>query len=387
MKEILTIHNFGGIKDASIEINQGLTLIIGPQASGKSIIAKLLYFFKSITPGSDLLNMEKCFMFSEFLQQITLMFKLIFPQYCWPKAHFYIEYKKGDDFIYIKYEVDRKDIIFGFSNGMGEALDDYISDSERNLDLLSHGNRKQLFVVANRAQFAMSQDAIIQSLLSGESYDPITEKFLSSYLKFKKFLHSINQADEMFDNLQELIISAKLSVNAKGEDVLSYLEDRMVDIQHASTGQQETLPLIVFLKYLLLLSEFKNVNEKYTIYVEEPENHLFPSSQALMAKLISYVLNESSGNLQIVLTTHSPYIMTSFNNLIEAAQSGNIKNKEVGNVVPPKEWISKDNVSAYSIEKGLVENIYDHENGLISTEKLDAASSDILTEYQNIINA
>lgn len=40
----LRIHNFGPILDADIDINR-LELFIGPQSSGKSTIAKLVYFF------------------------------------------------------------------------------------------------------------------------------------------------------------------------------------------------------------------------------------------------------------------------------------------------------------------------------------------------------
>lgn len=49
MQKIL-IKNFGAIKDAEIEIKNFIVLI-GEQASGKSTIAKLIYFFKSIGDG------------------------------------------------------------------------------------------------------------------------------------------------------------------------------------------------------------------------------------------------------------------------------------------------------------------------------------------------
>ena len=45
--ERLIIHNFAGILDATIEVSP-ITGLIGPQASGKSVIAKLLYFFREI---------------------------------------------------------------------------------------------------------------------------------------------------------------------------------------------------------------------------------------------------------------------------------------------------------------------------------------------------
>ncbi|HEX2900773.1 MAG TPA: AAA family ATPase, partial [Bacteroidia bacterium] len=45
--EKITIKGFGPIKDAEIEVKK-LLVLIGEQASGKSTIAKLIYFFKSL---------------------------------------------------------------------------------------------------------------------------------------------------------------------------------------------------------------------------------------------------------------------------------------------------------------------------------------------------
>ena len=46
MSEFIRISNFGGIKEMEMELKP-INVIIGPQASGKSVTAKLLYFFKS----------------------------------------------------------------------------------------------------------------------------------------------------------------------------------------------------------------------------------------------------------------------------------------------------------------------------------------------------
>ena len=46
MQKII-IKNFGPVKDAEIEIKKVL-ILIGEQASGKSTIAKLIYFFKTL---------------------------------------------------------------------------------------------------------------------------------------------------------------------------------------------------------------------------------------------------------------------------------------------------------------------------------------------------
>lgn len=48
MSQSLTIKNFLVIKKAEVDIKR-INVLIGPQANGKSIIAKLVYFFNSIS--------------------------------------------------------------------------------------------------------------------------------------------------------------------------------------------------------------------------------------------------------------------------------------------------------------------------------------------------
>ena len=52
----IVIRNFGPIQEATIEL-KGLTVLIGEQASGKSTVAKLIYFFKTFK--NDLFNLVR----------------------------------------------------------------------------------------------------------------------------------------------------------------------------------------------------------------------------------------------------------------------------------------------------------------------------------------
>jgi hypothetical protein len=47
MKEHLMIHNFGPICESDIELHD-LTLFVGPQATGKSLAAQILYFLRGV---------------------------------------------------------------------------------------------------------------------------------------------------------------------------------------------------------------------------------------------------------------------------------------------------------------------------------------------------
>lgn len=60
--ESIHIKDFRGIEEMTLEINK-INILIGPQASGKSVTAKLIYFFKKVptfisTPASQ--DLQSC---------------------------------------------------------------------------------------------------------------------------------------------------------------------------------------------------------------------------------------------------------------------------------------------------------------------------------------
>src|SRR5690606_29500741 len=129
-------------------------------------------------------------------------------------------------------------------------------------------------------------------------------------------------------------------VREKEKDYLVHKDQRKVNLTNASSGQQETVPLIIILK---TLTRINSVGGGFTLYIEEPEAHLFPTAQKRIVELLARTFNSADNKFHIFVTTHSPYILSSFNNLI---YSGNIKNKlilegkksdKLNKVIPTKE--------------------------------------------------
>lgn len=161
----------------------------------------------------------------------------------------------------------------------------------------------------------------------------------------------------------------------------------MINLENASSGQQEILPLLILLKILPFVRIF--LSRGITIYIEEPEAHLFPVSQKSVVELISIIFNKSQMQSQFIITTHSPYIISSFNNLLQAGEietnSSPAKKNKLYNIVPKDKIINISNFRAYALEKGKQTNLISKQTGLISTNIIDQVSNDLAIKFDKIL--
>ena len=243
-----------------------------------------------------------------------------------------------------------------------------------------------LFVPAGRSIFSILENNIFAILSRGEdvSIDPFLLKFGSFYQRVKDRNQSKEIKDSSIDNIIEEILGSKYYSENK-KDYLIHNDNRKINLAFASSGQQETLPLLLILKY------FSKAKSNSSVFIEEPEAHLFPAAQKKITELISLVFNRNGeDNLQFTITTHSPYILSSFNNLVQASilyNSANTKNKKKINQIIPKELHLNPNcLSAYAFIDGKADSIIDPETQLIYAEYLDSVSEDIGSEFSDLLD-
>ena len=128
-----------------------------------------------------------------------------------------------------------------------------------------------------------------------------------------------------------------------------------------------------------------------SIFIEEPELSLFPSAQRrLLNKLVRDCFAENKQEncvTNLAFATHSPYILTSLNNLLLAGEIGKNSDKKdvVHNIISKEYWLTAGQVGAYAIEEGKVKYIIDEDN-LINAEYLDSVSEDIVAEFSQLLD-
>jgi len=169
--------------------------------------------------------------------------------------------------------------------------------------------------------------------------------------------------------------------NIDGFEYINVDDDLFISIENTSSGQQEVLRIVqeIFLSITIGRPCFR--------IIEEPEVHLFPNSQKSLVELFSILSNGTNTNnheiksSKSIITTHSPYILASFNNLMYAGKIG-IENKKIN----PSLWIHQNQIRAYKLENGIAQDIIDYELGLIKNEEIDEASRIINEEFDFIDN-
>lgn len=410
--EKISIQNFAGIKEMDFEF-KSINILIGPQGTGKSVTVKLHYFFrnffaeleKNILNGGALSSLDK-------IQKAK--FTTYFPKDTWPQGHFSISYSLDD--LHISVERLNDEVKIDYSDHLKQAIVRIRNKyAEEGGDLSHEGNlgrhrstfesliqlrqllrtelgdlsiHHQFFIPAGRSFFANIQRSIFSLLKDNLTLDPFLIEFGAEYESMKRYYNESpldNDAQQAFDRIIAEILKGGY-IREEDQDYLVHDDARKVNLSNASSGQQEILPLIVVLK---ALHNIKLSVEGATIYIEEPEAHLFPNAQKAIVQMLSRVFNNNEDKFQIIVTTHSPYILSSFNNLLEAGRLAILKPdraKDIAEVVPVAAQIKPGLLIAYSISNGKKENLIDQDTNLITQTVLDNVSNDIAIEFGKLLD-
>ena len=141
---------------------------------------------------------------------------------------------------------------------------------------------------------------------------------------------------------------------------------------------------------LAALPFFESRGSGQTVYIEEPEAHLFPNAQRSVIELIATVFNCRKEKLQFFITTHSPYVLTSINNLLQAGLIYQDVAQDVlsqlEKIVPRYKALNTADLSAYLLENGRGKSIVCPDTGLIDAKAIDSVSDDLAIEFDDLLN-
>jgi AAA15 family ATPase/GTPase len=414
MSERLIIHNFAGITELDIEIKR-INIIIGPQASGKSICVKLLVYFKSFARDLvDTINAGGTF--QDCVQVYEDKFEESFHSSCLGGRNFHVRYEVKDFFIEVNADKDSGFKII-YAQGyeiLTEELDKISKRYLGDINILDMGkdfNRTrsemltyaansiqseslslQLLIPAVRSLFYVIQSNIFSIISNKIDIDPSLQRFGAIYESARKSYSldwkSQSKAfkDEIEGHINEILCGKYLI--EQGQEFLISTDGRKVPVSVASSGQQESLPVLMIL--LAILKRRIDSPQGVSVYIEEPEAHLFPTSQKKIIEIISMIFNSSQTELQFFITTHSPYILVVLNNLIEGGllyeELPEESQKELELIMPKYKVLNSRQIRAYSLENGHCRSIISEETGLIDATIIDQVSNELSIEFGQLLD-
>ncbi len=371
MQARLKVKQFGPIKDVEIEL-RNVNVFIGPQASGKSALAKIYTICKS---PLAFINKPLAFPLTTDGEKRNIAienFKSTLEEYnvlSFLQMNTFIEF--DSEVHYLKYENDTlvyerkllgeielleqiwtpeetdKKPIAALLNGFRKKLFNFsiffnsvsfkqkegseFTDKDFNaLFLTSHYSTDQikniisgikeiegfleenatLYIPAERNFIAIIKGASL-SLLKNNV--PIPKHILSFGSEYEKATSIVPEFDLSF------VVEGLKYVNENGVDEIVIDGERKVKLTQAASGLQSIIPLLLPIVAEKTLYGYKNKS----FVIEEPELNLFPATQYELIKMLEQKRRNPLNDVENwgvihIYTTHSPFILSAFNNMLFA---------------------------------------------------------------------
>lgn len=447
MPQRLEITNFGPVKRASIEIRPAL-ILIGQQASGKSTVAKLIYFFQSLSAeffsryyqsngeGIDMAQdliipiREKFYDFfgSTFhLPDFEIVYHYDDNRYLnlsltatkKINAHFSDAFFTKKDFQelrgYKKMLLQLKTDLANMDNiAKKVALDErhlnYLHQLADKINaLFCNEHNDSLFILAGR-NATIGYSETFENMLQQSIQKNIEEQGHRAFetkeqtidetlmLSFMQRVVKMRQAFINLGNFEGMIAHANTRLKPRLK-LANKLIREVLRGQYSNSefGERIVHPGqgYVYLKNAssgqqesirILQDAFLSIYQgnKLLRIVEEPEAHLFPEAQMSSIQLLVLMLNSAPSG-HLILTTHSPYTLTVINNLIYAAKVGEQHPEQANSIIQKELWLPLEKVSAYILQDGVASDIIDADLGEIKAELIDSISNVINQKYDQLL--
>lgn len=430
----LIINELGPIRRCELDCSRFITLT-GPQASGKSTIAKAVYFFRTIK--DDILNLASAqainaisldgiedefdvvhgttlrkglenFLREKFLRTFgsswgmsnEMFIEYHFTDSCFVKISLKDETRfDSPNYIWIMLSEDLKKFLkekdHCFTSTPLGVPEDEIKKFKAELYKLFDDRCYVVYIPAGRSMMTLlsQQFGYIYATMGDvqkRSLDNCTRDYLERILRLKSEFSSGLQglvnggfgkkilSTELIDQALDLVKKILKGVYRynDGEEQIVLENGKYVKINFSSSGQQESVWILNLLFYYLL--------QPYPVLfiIEEPESHLFPEAQKYMTELIALVYNCKHS---ILLTTHSPYVLGTLNNLLYAKMCSAEKNDCVKEIIPASVRLNYEEFDSWFVQNGIAENCMDSEIHMIQNERIDGISKVINQEFDELL--
>lgn len=385
MKESIHIQNLGPIKNIYIEDIKPITVLIGESASGKSTLMKAIALFRWLYKMHNIRSYLK----KSQISKSPFRFRM--------DTYFnncgFDEYINKDTKIIYTTSFDNKKYTLEYVNGKlaGTADNNLIEEADLHFTKLS-------FISENRNTIPLWADK--GASLSGD--------FLGFYFHevYRDFDIASDSLREKDIDIPYLDIKFAIKKTHQGKKyTIKPTDDSYHEIQfkNSSSGTQNSIPLTLIaehfskhfsfedafnrsvLRYLSdsdRLTDFRpvknlsDITKKLFIHIEEPELSLYPDAQCeLIADVIEKCFISNKNKIELIFSTHSPYIVNYLNLLLKASDS----NKTINGAK-----IKYEDLVVYQVSEGEITNLMLKNERLVNTNPLSDTINNIYDQYSEM---
>jgi ABC-type polar amino acid transport system ATPase subunit len=420
----MVINKLGPILYAELT-NSRFMVFTGAQTSGKSTIAKAVFYFRTVkddifsliikkTSGLNGKNTEK--LTTALTELLRGKFLNVFGSSWEMDNDMRVDYYFADDIsinVYLKKSDSFNTPNYVFVE-LSQGILDLLIHHDRNINGVSNAiseEEKQIikqdlsnvfadryetvFIPAGRGMITLlaTQLNYIYSTMDDaqkRAIDFCTRSYLENVIKLRpEFENGLaglenNYSAKARKNKKAILKSKDLILNIlkgtyrynNGDERIEISEKHYVKINFTSSGQQESVWILNLLFYYMLQ------NNPTFFIIEEPESHLFPEAQKVVTEFISLVYNCKHSML---LTTHSPYVLGCFNNLIYASEAAKHRKDLAEKVIDELLWIHREEIGAWFVRDGNAKVCIDSETGMIQNELIDEISNVVNEDFDRLL--
>ena len=382
MKESIIIKNLGPLKDIFIEEIKPFTILIGESGSGKSTLMKAIALFRWVYKMQNIRS---------YLKKSNVKSPFRF------RMDTYLKNCGLDEFIKTNTEIVYRTT---FDSGVTYEIK-FINKKLSNPPTINSSH-----IYFNKISFVSETRNIIP--LWANKGASLTGGYLGYY--FHEVYKDFDLASDSIKNIDlnhlNLKFAVKKSHSGKNYKIESNDDNKFeIEFKNSSSGTQTSVPILLISQYFSQsfnfedafnrsvlnylsttdnLTQFKavknlsDINKKIYIHIEEPELSLFPDAQfKLLNKLISNCFITNQNEIELFVSTHSPYIINHLNLLIKAFETK--KDIEGANY-------NYDNLSVYLVDDGILIDLMVKNEKLVNTNPLSDTINNIYEQYNQLSN-
>lgn len=412
----ITIKNLGPIKNVEFDLNK-VNVFMGPQSSGKSTIAKIISYCSWFEKKAILEDKASKYFYSELLE-----FHNLEENYFCDES--YIEYQSNNCRIVFKGEeknnaqikiIVNKDNVFKneriefipaernfvtipgigkYNDSNDNALGFLYDWFDAKQDITKQNKYKLPLLSLNEISYYYDKDNNRDTIVLNDGKELLLRHVSSGLISvtpllvvYNYVLNTIYQKKRIKSPFE--IVNLKNKIERMNSEKASENYAEMINsMQKLEVANKEVADVVLpaiqkeFVKLLGFDSDYN-----YTkVIIEEPELNLFPNTQQELMYYMLSLLNSDERDHQLVLTTHSPYILFSLNNcMIGGLVKNNIPEEDKNSFASHHAWVDPKEVSIWEIEKGEIRRIQD-KDGIVEDNYLNKAYKENSAEYMSLLN-